>query len=166
MAHARRRPAAQDATRLAAVRLGQLFREHRRAAGITMAAAAEAAGISRVTWHRLEKGEPSVAVGSWLAALAVLGLRADLVPASQPEPPVSQAPEPTGSLPLQIRPEDYPQLRQLAWQVHGLGALTPREALGIYERNWRHLDEGALEPRERKLIDALRQVFASGGGDV
>lgn len=131
-----------------------------------MAAAADAAGISRVTWHRLEKGEPSVAVGSWFAALAVLGLRAELVPASQLEQQVTQAPVAMDSLPLQIRPDDYPQLRQLAWQVHGLGALTPREALGIYERNWRHLDEAALEPRERQLIDALRQVFDKGAGGV
>ena len=47
-------------------------------------------------------------------------------------------------------------MKQLAWQVQGVDALTPREALGIYERNWRHLDEAALLPHERQLIDALR----------
>jgi hypothetical protein len=44
----------------------------------------------------------------------------------------------------------------LAWQVHGTDELTPREALGIYERNARHLDMKAMEPGERELLDALR----------
>ena len=62
------------------------------------------------------------------------------------------------------------RLQQLAWQVQGSDELTPREALGIYERNWRHLDEAALLPRERSLIDALRLAFGGtetpGAGDV
>jgi hypothetical protein len=40
--------------------------------------------------------------------------------------------------------------------VHGTDELTPVEALSIYERNWRHVEEQTLEPRERDLIDALR----------
>ena len=61
---------------------------------------------------------------------------------------------------------DYPQLEQLAWQVHGTDELTPAEALSIYRRNWRHVDANALEPRERDLIDALRIALGDQGGDV
>jgi hypothetical protein len=39
--------------------------------------------------------------------------------------------------------------------VRGTDELTPREALGIYERNWRHLDEGLLTQCEKELIEAL-----------
>ena len=49
-----------------------------------------------------------------------------------------------------------PQLKRLAWQVHGAETLRPAEALDIYERNWRHVDKAALQAHERALIDALR----------
>ena len=138
--------------------LGQVLRRQRQALGISATAAAEAARVSRVTWHRLESGEPTVAFGSWLAAAAVLGLEVSLLPVSgTPRDRVAD-----DSLPLRIRLGDYPQLRGLAWQVgDGAQVLSPREALGIYERNWRHLQPELLEARERALIDALRQVFGA-----
>ena len=40
--------------------LGEQVRLQRKALRISATAAAEAAGMSRVTWHRIEKGEPSV----------------------------------------------------------------------------------------------------------
>jgi hypothetical protein len=64
-----------------------------------------------------------------------------------------------GWIPARINLENYPQLKQLAWQLQGSTQLKPAEALGIYERNWRHVDTLALEPRERNLIVALRQAF-------
>lgn len=57
---------------------------------------------------------------------------------------------------------DYPQLRLLAWSAPGVSELTPAEALGLYERNWRHLDTEAMEDKERALIAAL--VAELGGG--
>ena len=131
--------------------LGLQLRARRKALGVSMAAAAEAAGISRVTLHRIERGEPSVAVGAWTRAAAVLGLRCALQPDAHHEAEPSSA-----AIPVRIRLADYPQLRKLAWQVHGVDALSPIEALGIYERNARHLDERGLDERERNLIDALR----------
>jgi hypothetical protein len=55
-----------------------------------------------------------------------------------------------------VRLADYPQLKALAWQVHGTDTLSPLEALGIYERNARHLDTAAMLPAERALLQALR----------
>ena len=43
-----------------------------------------------------------------------------------------------------------------------LPELTPAEALGIYERNARHLVTQALQPSERNLIDALRLALGDG----
>jgi hypothetical protein len=63
-------------------------------------------------------------------------------------------------IPARIPLADCPQLRQLAWQVHELDALTPAEALGIYERNARHLDLQTLEPAERDLVEALHVALA------
>ena len=143
-----------------AMRLGQALRARRKALGISMAAAAETARISRVTWHRLEKGEATVALGSLLAAMEVLGLA---LRAEAPGPTDESTPPPADALPVRIRLQDYPGLQRLAWQVgEGLEALTPREALGLYQRNGRHLDQDRLEPREKALIHALHEVLGGG----
>jgi transcriptional regulator with XRE-family HTH domain len=152
-------------TAVQAVAIGQALRARRKALRISMVAAAEAAGISRVTWHRLEKGEGTVAWGSLLAAAAVLDLELGLVDPG--EPAGEPARDPGECLPLRIVLDDYPQLRRLAWQLgEQAGALSPREALGLYERNWRHVDRAALSPRERALIRALRITFGGDPDDI
>lgn len=139
--------------------LGMTLRARRKALKVSMTSAAESAHISRVTWHRLENGEPTVAMGSLLAAADVLGLRALLTPAEERVPQV-----PPGEwLPLRIPLADYPQLRALAWQVADPATiLRPREAFDLYQRNWRHVDVAALSAEETVLIRALAAVF---GGD-
>ena len=144
---------------LEALRIGQDLRAARQALGISVTAAAQAAHVSRVTWHRLEKGEPTVALGAMLAAAGVLDMTLALTPLGGADMPPAL---PEDHLPLRIVLADYPQLRQLAWQVGDRPpVLTPREALGLYERNWRHVQKSALEPREMALLDALRQVFGA-----
>lgn len=146
------------------VHLGRAIRARRKTLGVSMTTAAEAAGMSRATWHRLEKGEPTVATGLLLAAAEVLGLELEL---SGGDAPFRAQLTGEHALPLQIRLDDYPQLRSLAWQVrNGDLILAPHEALGLYERNWRHLDREALGPGERALIKALRTAFGSTALDV
>lgn len=135
--------------------LGQQIRTRRKALRVNATAVAEAAGMSRVTLHRIEKGEPAVTMGAYLSVLAVLGLKFGLIgPAESTD--LHQALDRAGWIPARIRLADYPQLERLAWQVQGTDSLTPAEAWDIYERNWRHLDEDALLEHERQLIDALR----------
>ncbi len=55
--------------------LGTCLAEKRKALRVSATVAAEAAGMSRVTLHRIEKGEPSVTMGAWSKAIAALGLR-------------------------------------------------------------------------------------------
>ena len=135
--------------------LGQQIRTRRKALGINATVAAEAAGLSRVTLHRIEKGGPAVTMAAYLNVMAALGLDLSL---RLPADPAAAAPaaDHTGWIPARIRLGDYPQLKQLAWQVHGVDELTPAEALSIYERNWRHVDIAALQPHEQQLVDALR----------
>lgn len=135
--------------------LGRLLRERRNALNITMTTAAESAGMSRLTWHRLEKGAPGVALAHLAAAAEVLGLKLTMRVEDAGAPSDAQ-----GHLPLQIELAKYPGLRTLAWQVgEHVDALTPREAFGIYRRNIRHLDVGALTGGELQLLTALQQVF-------
>lgn len=138
--------------------LGEQIRAYRKALRIDITSAAEAAGMSRVTWHRIEQGEPSVTMGAYLNALHVLGLDFGVIGAAESDAG-SAGPAREGWIPARIRIADYPQLKQLAWQVRGTDELSPQEALGIYQRNAKHLDLEAMEPAERNLLDALRTAL-------
>src|SRR4051794_18375199 len=134
--------------------LGERIRTARKRQRVTAVAAAQAAGISRVTLHRIERGEPTVAFGAWVAVATALGLTFDLLDA--------KARVGTMKLPKKIRLRNFPQLKKLAWQLHGVDEISPQEALDLYERNWRHLDRAALSDDEAALIDALSHALSGG----
>lgn len=140
--------------------LGEKIRAQRKALKVNATATAQAAGMSRVTLHRIERGEPSVTMGAYLNALAVLGLDLRILPPSEPAPESTDLKD---GIPARIRLEEYPQLKRLAWQVH-TDTLTPAEALSIYTRNKRHIDERAMQERERELVKALHLALDKPGG--
>lgn len=145
--------------------LGRKIRLRRKALGISATVTAEAAGMSRVTLYRIENGEPSVTIGAYFNVLAALGLDFDLkLPLSQEHHDAD--PCLINWIPVRINLADYPMLKQLAWQVHGTDELTPKEALSIYERNWRHLEPEAMTVQERQLVNALRKGLGDGSHGV
>ena len=141
--------------------LGETIRAQRKNLHISAQATADCAHISRVTLHRIEKGEPSVTMGAYFTVLDALGLQIQ-TKSKAGLGEESQAGAHTSVIPSEIKLTEYPQLKQLAWHIHGLDALTPIEAFGIYDRNWRHLDATSLTPKEKSLIDALKQADAAG----
>lgn len=147
------------AAKLAA--LGERLRRHRKRLGVGMVAAAEAAGMSRVTLHRIERGEPSVSMGAYLSAAAALGLELEVFDPLERQRPQSQAEAPR-AMPERIRLADYPQLRRLAWQMPDTTELSPEAALELYERNWRHVDRAAMAPHERELVQQLARTLGGG----
>ena len=150
-------PPVADAVSAKLAAIGRRIRAHRKRLGVSGTTAAEAAGMSRVTLYRIERGEPSVTMGAYIGALGALGLELEVVdPHAKAVPPMKAA------LPATIRLAEYPQLKRLAWQLHGVDELTPEQALGLYERNWRHVDVDALEPRERALVAALTSQLGEG----
>ena len=141
--------------------LGEIIRAQRKSLHISAEATADCAHISRVTLHRIEKGEPSVTMGAYFTVLDALGLQIQ-TKSKAGLGEESQAGPNTSVIPSEIKLTEYPQLKQLAWHIHGLDALTPIEAFGIYDRNWRHLDATSLTPLEKSLIDALKRADAAG----
>ena len=136
------------------IELGRKIRAQRKTLGVNATATAEAAGISRVTLHRLERGESTVNMGAYASVMLALGL--NLAIGTRVDETHA------GFIPVRIHLDDYPQLKKLAWQIKADADLTPTEALGVYERNWRHLDHLALSTSERQLIDALRLGLGKG----
>ena len=57
--------------------LGENIKLARKRRGYTQSLISERTGISRLTIRRIEKGEPSVSIGHYLAVVAVLGLAGD-----------------------------------------------------------------------------------------
>lgn len=137
-------------------RLGQRVRDRRKQLGVNATTTAEAAGLSRVTLYRIERGEPSVAMGAYLAVISALGLEVELMDAQARS---GARPGATRPLPKMIPLSKYPQLKRLAWQLKDTKQLTPDEALELYERNWRHVDLKAMDARERELIESLLAAF-------
>lgn len=152
------RLAAPAATKLAA--LGERIRERRKALKVSAVDAAEAAGMSRVTLQRIEHGEPSVTMGAYIGAATAVGLELELVDPREGRGKGGARGKPP--FPARIRLADYPQLKRLAWQLHGVTTLAPEDALGLYERNWRQVDTAALDAAERALVNALVQHIGGG----
>ena len=53
-----------------------------------------------------------------------------------------------------VRVDEYPALADLAWSLTDR-FLTIDDARGLYERNWRHVDQAGLSDAERVLIRRL-----------
>lgn len=152
-------PKLTPAAQASAQALGATVRTQRKALSVTATALAEAAGVSRVTVYRIEKGEPSVTLGAYANVLAALGLALQ----ASPESANATSAASPGWLPARVRLADYPQLRSLAWHMPGAQALSPAQAWSLYQRNARHMDDAALTPAERQLMQALHQAFADDG---
>ena len=137
------------------VRLGAQITARRKVLRVRAQSCAGAANISRVTLHRIEKGEPSVNMGAYLQVCEALGLHLALLPLGLQETPenhpnLSEDPD----MP-HIRIKDYPQLKALSWQLNEEEYLTDAQAMSIYERNKRFLDLDHIDDRERALMQRL-----------
>jgi hypothetical protein len=56
---------------------------------------------------------------------------------------------------------NFPNLKLLCWN-RAAPFLTERDAFGLYERNWRFVDEKNLPDAERALIRRLAEKFGRG----
>jgi transcriptional regulator with XRE-family HTH domain len=143
-------PAIADGIRIWLRDLGLLLCARRKELGISATVAAEAAGIARMTLHRIERGEPSVTIGAYLSVVSALGLRWELA---------STAREAEIQLPEKIRVKEFPQLHRLSWQLKDTQELSLQEALELYERNWKYVDLKSMERRERQFLERLLAKF-------
>ena len=155
--------------RMALAALGSRIRARRRELGVSATATAEAAGISRVTLHRVEHGEPSVTMGAYLGVLSAIGL--DLHHATEPTSQTSvlesiRDDAATTTLDAPAKPmvhlTDFPQLRAVAWHLPDAAEITEQDALNLYERNWRYVDHAAMDTHESDFVKYLADTWGGG----
>lgn len=151
--------------------LGERLRLARKRRGLSAEKVAHAAGITRVTLHRLEVGEPAAtSLGTLTKVLGVLGMSGDLMLLARDDRMGHRlrdaqllAPK-KPSLPRLISLKDLPQLRSAAaWHIRNPDAmLTPEEVFELYERNWRHLEPEKITGKEAKLLKQLTKTVGKG----
>ena len=139
------------------VAIGNHIRAKRKQLKVTAITVAQTAGISRVTLYRIERGEATVSVGSYIEVLWALGLRATIENAfiSPAERDAASA----LSLPARVVLAQYPQLKALAWHIPNAKEVSLLEAHSLYTRNKRFIDQKQLQTYERQLIENLRKAF-------
>ena len=93
-------------------RLGREIHRRRKALKITATTTSEAAGVSRMTLNRIERGEPSVTLGAYYKVIVALGLAFDLYDSSLEKGKKCRS----LNLPEKIKIADYPQLKKISWQ--------------------------------------------------
>lgn len=139
--------------------IGSAIKARRKALGVTASATAGAAGISRVTLYRIEKGEGSPSLPHLLAVLKSLNLELNI--ASDGLGMVESSSQSIKDMiPVHIELDHYPGLKAIAWHVTGRNYLKPVEAWDLYERNNRHLDFDSLSASEKSLLKSLERAFA------
>nr|WP_035718666.1 helix-turn-helix transcriptional regulator [Gordonia shandongensis] len=160
-----RSPRVSDRTQRALRSLGGALRVRREELGVTAVVAAESAGMSRVTLHRIESGSASVTIGAYANAAAALGMQltfTDAMPDRSAEVGPDAAQSADQSATEKVRVGDYPQLRVICWQLDEDAELSHEEALHRYERGWRHVDRAAMTERERSFVQRLADEYSGG----
>ena len=123
--------------------LGGALRVARLRLGLTQAVVAARAGIHRQKLIQVEQGRPGVAIAAYAAVMDTL----DLIPTVKA---------------VEVRLNDYPQLRRLAWNRHGVDAIPERDALALYERHWDLVDAELMDPQEQRLLRRLVHKHGNG----
>ena len=96
-------------------------------------------------------------MGAYLNVISALGLNLQL--SAKTDTGNTANADNIGKLPDRLSLSDYPQLKALAWHVHGVDELTLVEAHSIYERNKRFVDRESLSDNELALIELLCVAF-------
>lgn len=150
--------------------LGERLRLARLRRKLSAQAVADAAGITRVTLHRLESGAPAATLGTLSKVMDALGMAGDLMLLVRDDHagqqlldatlPARRAP----ALPREIRLHELPHLREVAaWHLPDADTrLTPQEAFNLYERHWRHIDPEKITGKEATLLRKLTRTVGKG----
>ncbi len=124
--------------------LGQRILLQRKKLKVAAESVALAAAISRITLHRIEKGEPSVSMGAYMSVIIVLGLSLGI---DEKNPEFNDAIKESNLSDIAIK--DYPQLKLISWQLKDDAVLNAFEAKNMYERNQKYIQFNEMTEQEK-----------------
>lgn len=127
--------------------LGLQLRQRRQSLGLTLEECARRTGLSLRLLSEMERGKDGVSIGRVLRYARSLGVDLQAVAGES----------------ARVDVDRFPELKLLAWQRPGQRFIDERDALALYESNWRFVDTQHLLPREAELI---RQLSKRHGGGV
>jgi hypothetical protein len=100
-------------------------------------------------------------MGAYISVIEALGLHLDLS-----KKDLRKHSKTENDLNLsQIAIKDYPQLKQICWQLSDDAVLTAVEAKSTYERNERHINFDGFSDKEKNLIKQLEVYFKNRIGN-
>jgi transcriptional regulator with XRE-family HTH domain len=134
--------------------LGQRILLQRKKLKVAAESVALAAAISRITLHRIEKGEPSVGMGAYMSVIIALGLSLSIQEIN-PKPNDLEKDNHLSAIAI----KDYPQLKLISWQLKDDAVLNALEAKNMYERNQKYILFNEITEQEKKLIKQLGVEF-------
>jgi transcriptional regulator with XRE-family HTH domain len=134
--------------------MGQKILLQRKKLQVAAESVALTAGISRITLHRIEKGERSVSMGAYMSVIIALGLSLSI---DENNPEFNDATKESNLSDIAI--QDYPQLKLISWQLKDDAVLNAVEAKNMYERNQKYIRFNEMTEQEKKLINQLGVVF-------
>ena len=134
--------------------LGQRILLQRKKLKVAAESVALAAAISRITLHRIEKGEPGVSMGAYMSVIIALGLNLSI---QEGDSKLNDLEEDNHLSEIAIK--DYPQLKLISWQLKDDAVLNALEAKNMYERNQKYIVFNEMTAHEKKLIKQLGVEF-------
>jgi DNA-binding XRE family transcriptional regulator len=130
--------------------LGQKILLQRKKLRVAAESVALTAGISRITLHRIEKGEPGVGMGAYMSVIIALGLSLSI---QEGAPELNDLEKDNHLNAIAIK--NYPQLKLISWQLKDDAVLNAIEAKNMYERNQKYILLNEMTEQEKKLIKQL-----------
>lgn len=61
-----------------------------------------------------------------------------------------------------LRLRDFEQLARVAWNRRAVRTVGARDALALYERNWRFIEPATMRRQEKDLLDFLVREYGGG----
>lgn len=139
------------------IEFGTLVKAFRREHGINQSILAETLGMDRRTLSKLEKGDPSISMGTAIRVWRSLGFSCELRSPTEQEAYAQEFE--TNYLPMKIALADYPVLRRCSWQLQESDSISPRMAFRLYQDKKSDLDKSVMSRKEQNLIGSLEQVY-------
>ena len=139
--------------------IGCKVQQFRKSHNLTQAILAESLEVDRRTLAKLERGDPSISLGTAFHIFNNLGFSVTVNSTSEQEAKAEAFDK--HYLPIHIKLADYPVLKRCAWQLKAEDSVTPPVAYQLYQDKKSDFAKSNMSRKEQHLIGCLELVYGS-----